>query len=203
MHGQQELALFNAHYHCTCFQQIHIFDGLTGKPVLSLLRPGKRPSGEEVAKVRRYVIARIRRHWPHVEILVRGDSHYRSKPALVLLEAIRCDYIVGFAVNSKLLSNRLCCQTADSDASARRYRLLPSQAFRTSIGTIGATASRRAARRFRCARWQHSCSGSLTAQECFHDFCMDLRSPAGASSSLAGLNFMPQTCSDIGVGVAG
>src|SRR6478672_4396378 len=44
VHGQQELALFNAHYDCTCFQPIHIFDGLTGKPVLSLLRPGKRPS---------------------------------------------------------------------------------------------------------------------------------------------------------------
>jgi hypothetical protein len=27
VHGQQELALFNAHYDCTCFQPIHIFDG--------------------------------------------------------------------------------------------------------------------------------------------------------------------------------
>ena len=103
VHGQQELALFNAHYDCTCFQPIHIFDGLSGKPVLSLLRPGKRPSGEEVAKVLRHVIARIRKHWPHVEILVRGDSHYCSEPALALLEAMRCDYIIGFAINSKLL----------------------------------------------------------------------------------------------------
>ena len=95
VHGQQELALFNAHYDCTCFQPIHIFDGLTGKPVLSLLRPGKRPSGEEVAKVLRHVIGRIRKHWPHVAILVRGDSHYCSEPALALLEALRCDYIIG------------------------------------------------------------------------------------------------------------
>jgi hypothetical protein len=43
VHGQQELALFNAHYDCTCFQPIHIFDGLTGKPVLSLLRPASAP----------------------------------------------------------------------------------------------------------------------------------------------------------------
>jgi hypothetical protein len=103
VHGQQELALFNAHYDCTCFQPIHIFDGLTGKPVLSLLRPGKRPSGEEVAKVLRHVIGRIRKHWPRVAILVRGDSHYCSEPALALLEALRCDYIIGFAINSKLL----------------------------------------------------------------------------------------------------
>jgi len=77
VHGQQELALFNAHYDCTCFQPIHIFDGLTGKPVLSLLRPGKRPSGEEVANVLRHVIGRIRKHWPHVAILVRGAASPR------------------------------------------------------------------------------------------------------------------------------
>jgi len=103
VHGQQELALFNAHYDCTCFQPIHIFDGLSGKPILSLLRPGKRPSGEEVAKVLRHVVRRIRKHWPGVAILVRGDSHYCSEPALALLEAMRCDYIIGFAINSKLL----------------------------------------------------------------------------------------------------
>jgi hypothetical protein len=103
VHGQQELALFNAHYDYTCFQPIHIFDGLSGKPVLSLLRPGKRPSGEEVAKILRHVIARIRKRWPHVAILVRGDSHYCSEPALALLETLGCDYIIGFAINSKLL----------------------------------------------------------------------------------------------------
>lgn len=103
VHGQQELALFNAHYDCTCFQPILIFDGLSGKPVLSLLRPGKRPSGEEIAKVLRHVIGRIRKHWPHVAILVRGDSHYCSEPALALLERLGCDYIIGFAINSKLL----------------------------------------------------------------------------------------------------
>lgn len=103
--GQQELALFNAHYDydCTCFQPIHIFDGLSSKPILSLLRPGKRPSGEEVAKVLRHVIRRMRRHWPRVYILVRGDCHYCSEHALALLEAMRCDYIIGFAINSKLL----------------------------------------------------------------------------------------------------
>jgi len=102
VHGQQQLALFNAHYDCTCFQPIHVFDGLSGKPILSLLRPGKRPSGEEVAKVLRHLIRRLRRHWPQVAITVRADSHYCSEPALALLEAQDCAYIIGFAVNAKL-----------------------------------------------------------------------------------------------------
>jgi len=61
VHGQQELALFNAHAGGHCFQPIHIFEAASGKPVLSLLRPGKRPSGEEVARILRHVIGRIRK----------------------------------------------------------------------------------------------------------------------------------------------
>jgi hypothetical protein len=133
-HGQQELALFNAHYDCTCFQPIHIFDGLTGKPILALLRPGKRPSGEEVAKVLRHVIGRIRKHWPHVAILVRGDSHYCSEPALALLEAMRCDYITGFAINSKLLEiaapwrEQCDMRRSRSKPTVRRFHRLPYRA---------------------------------------------------------------------------
>ncbi len=134
VHGQQELALFNAHYDYTCFQPIHIFDSLSGKPVLSLLRPGKRPWGEQVAKILRHVIARIRRHWPNVKILVRGDSHYCSEPALALLEAMRCDYIIGFAINAKLLEIaapwRTQCDLRRSwlKPTVRRFHQLPYQA---------------------------------------------------------------------------
>ena len=75
-HGQQDLILFNTHSGGYCFQPIHIFEAGSGKPVLSLLRPGKRPSGEEAAQVLRHVIARIRGNWPRARIMVRGDSHY-------------------------------------------------------------------------------------------------------------------------------
>jgi hypothetical protein len=74
VHGQQQLALFNTHAGGYCFQPIKIFEAATGRPVLSLLRPGKRPSGEEVEQILRHVIGRIRRNWPAVEIVVRGDS---------------------------------------------------------------------------------------------------------------------------------
>src|SRR5947207_8807695 len=101
-HGQQELALFNAHVGATCFQPIKIFEATSGKPVLSLIRPGKRPSGKEVAHILRHVIVRIRMHWPKVKILVRGDSHYCGEPVIALLEAMRCDYILGLAINNRL-----------------------------------------------------------------------------------------------------
>ena len=101
-HGQQELILFNTHSDGYCFQPIHIFEAGTGKPVLSLLRPGKRPSGEEAAQVLRHVIAHIRRYWPRVEIMVRGDSHYAAPEVLDLLEEKRCSYILGLSTNARL-----------------------------------------------------------------------------------------------------
>ena len=151
VHGQQELALFNAHYDCTCFQPIHIFDGLSGKPVLSLLRPGKRPSGDEVAALLRHVIGRIRKCWSHVAILVRGDSHYCSEPALAALEAMRCDYIIGFAINSKLIEIaapwRAQCDMRRSRAkpAVRRFHQLPYRArewsrSRKLVARVEATA---------------------------------------------------------------
>ena len=50
----------------------------------------------------RHVIHRIRRHWPQVAILVRGDSHYCAPEVLDLLREKRCDYILGFARNKTL-----------------------------------------------------------------------------------------------------
>ena len=117
VHGGQQLALFNAHYDDYCFQPIHIFEAATGKPVLSLLRPGKRPSGEEAASILRHVIARIRRNWPQVEITVRGDGHYGTPEVMDLLEAQGCGYILGLPTNAwlKAIGQPWC-----EDAATRR-----------------------------------------------------------------------------------
>lgn len=102
VHGGQQLALFNSHAGGHCFQPIHIFEGNSGKPILSLLRPGKRPSGEEIGRVLRLCVHRIRSHWPTVRILVRGDSHYCGPEVLALLRRLDCRYILGLAINPKL-----------------------------------------------------------------------------------------------------
>ena len=102
VHGGQQLALFNTHAGGYCFQPMHIFEAGSGKPILSLMRPGKRPSGEEAARVLWHVIHRIRRHWPKVRILIRGDSHFCAPEVLDLLRRLKCDYILGLSINPKL-----------------------------------------------------------------------------------------------------
>lgn len=102
VHGGQQLSMFNSHAGGHCFKPIHIFEAGSAKPILSLLRPGKRPSGEEIARILRSVIRRIRRHWPRVRILIRGDSHYCAPEVLDLMHQLRCDYILGLAINARL-----------------------------------------------------------------------------------------------------
>jgi Transposase DDE domain group 1 len=126
VHGRQQLSLFNAHYDERCFLPIHIYEGTSGKPVAVILRSGKTPGGVEVRTILKHVIARIRRHWPKVAILVRGDSHYGRPEAMAWCEANGISYIFGFAGNDVLagmvrpVADALCVGRAEQGASARR-----------------------------------------------------------------------------------
>ena len=87
--------------------------------MLSLLRPGKRPSGEEVAQVLKHVIRRIRHNWPRVQITVRGDGHYGTPEVMEFLEDQGCGYIFGLSGNTRLskIGHPWC-----EDAAVRRAR---------------------------------------------------------------------------------
>jgi hypothetical protein len=102
-HGHQQLALFHAHHDERCFLPIHVYEATSGKPVAAILRPGKTPDGAEVALVLRHVVGAIRRRWPKVDILVRGDSHYGRPEAMAWCERHRVGYIFGLAGNQVLL----------------------------------------------------------------------------------------------------
>jgi Transposase DDE domain group 1 len=104
VHGNQELALFHAHYDGRCFLPIHVYEATTGKPVAMILRPGKTPDGAEVTLVLRHVIRRIRARWPKVDILVRGDGHYGRPEAMSWCERNRVGYVFGLAGNKVLLA---------------------------------------------------------------------------------------------------
>jgi len=102
VHGGQQLALFNTHAGGHCFKPMYIFEAASGKPVLALLRPGKRPAGAEIARVLRHVIMRLRHHWPEVRIMIRGDGHYCAPEVLDLLREMNCTYMLGVPTNPVL-----------------------------------------------------------------------------------------------------
>lgn len=117
VHGTQQLALFNAHHDGYGFLPIHLYEATSGKPVAAILRPGKTPDGREVRAILKHAIRRIRRNWPRVEVLVRGDSHYARPEALDWLEDNGFGYVFGLAGNAAL--HALAAPLAE-DAAVRR-----------------------------------------------------------------------------------
>jgi len=102
VHGAQQLSFFNAHYDGHGFLPMHIYEATSGKLVAAILRPGKTPSGQEARTILKHVVKRIRKNWPKVEILVRGDSHYGRPEVLDWCEANGIGYIFGLAGNAVL-----------------------------------------------------------------------------------------------------
>ena len=60
VYGAQQLALFNAHCGEYAYQPLHIYDGLSGRLVTTVLRPGHRAQGIDIVKILHRVVARLR-----------------------------------------------------------------------------------------------------------------------------------------------
>jgi len=101
VHGGQQLSLFHAHYDGYGFLPIVVFDG-DGRLVTAILRPAKRPSGHEIRAHLRRLVRAIRAHWPRVEILIRGDSHYAGPEVFAWCRQNRVEFILGLATNPAL-----------------------------------------------------------------------------------------------------
>lgn len=102
-HGQQELAFYNRHYDSHCYLPLFIFEGLSGKLITAVLRPGKRPTGRENAAIVGRVLRRLRQAWPDTHIVLRGDGHF-ANPELMALCAVdeKTDFLFGLAGNRVL-----------------------------------------------------------------------------------------------------
>jgi len=102
-HGQQQLGLFNGYYHSRCYLPLFLFEGLSGKFICAILRPGKRPTGAENAAILSRVIKKLRQAWPDTHIVLRGDGHF-ANPALMALcdgdDAL--DFVFGLTGNKVL-----------------------------------------------------------------------------------------------------
>lgn len=102
-HGQQEFAFYNHHYRSHCFLPLFLFEGLSGKLITAVLRPGKRPTGRENAAIIARVAHRLRRAWPDTHILLRGDGHFANPQLMALCETdARMDFLFGLPGNQAL-----------------------------------------------------------------------------------------------------
>ena len=78
VHGHQQLALFNGYFGDYCFMPLHIYEGLSGKLISAILKPGKRLKGKTILSILKRVVAKLRKHWKNTLIVFRGDSHFTA-----------------------------------------------------------------------------------------------------------------------------
>jgi hypothetical protein len=101
-HGTQQMSLFNAFHDEYCYMPLHVYEGRSGKLITTILRPGKRPGGAEIVAILKRLVAYIRKHWPCVRIIVRGDSHFSTPEVHEWCDANQVDYALGQSGNAVL-----------------------------------------------------------------------------------------------------
>ncbi|MDA0989609.1 MAG: IS1380 family transposase [Verrucomicrobia bacterium] len=101
-HGHQQLTLFNAYEDEYCFMPFHVYEGLSGKYVTSVLRAGKVPTAAEITSVMKRIVRRIRNAWPEVRIVFRADSHHTKPEFMTWMGAHNVEFITALQWNQKL-----------------------------------------------------------------------------------------------------
>jgi hypothetical protein len=100
LHGEQEGRFFHGYYNRYCYLPLYIF---AGEHVLCAhLRPSNiDPSAGSRKEIER-IVKRIRRHWPDVKIVLRGDSGFCREELMAWCEAHDVDYAFSMARNPLL-----------------------------------------------------------------------------------------------------
>jgi len=102
-YGQQELSLYNNYYGDYCFMPLHVYEGITGKLITTILKPGRRSKSVNVFSVLKRIIEYLHRHWPNTLIVFRGDSHFCSKEVMDYAHNLPwVEFITGLTGNSVL-----------------------------------------------------------------------------------------------------
>lgn len=110
-YGAQQLSLFNNYYGEYCYMPLFVFEGVSGRLVLPLLRPGRTNKRTNVFGLVRRLVREIRRHWKKAVIIIRGDAMFSSSELMEWIcsgskETRRIHFVLGLSGN-KVLNARV------------------------------------------------------------------------------------------------
>lgn len=101
VHGMQQLRFFHAYYDEYIYLPFLIFDE-HGDLITTVLQPGKPDGGRCARSVIKRLVRRLRRQWPGIQIIVRGDAGFAGQNMYSLCEKLRVDYLLGITKNKRL-----------------------------------------------------------------------------------------------------
>jgi hypothetical protein len=98
-HGAQQLSLFNAFYDQHMYYPLLIFEGGTASLLSVRLRSGTASGPSRLLLHLRWMVGRLRRKFPKVEIIYRSDAAAAVPAVYSVLRDIRVDYLIGIGIN--------------------------------------------------------------------------------------------------------
>jgi hypothetical protein len=101
IHGQQSGRFFHGYYMNYCYLPLYIFCG--EHLLCARLRPSNIDASTGSVKELTRIVRRIRRRWPRVQIVIRGDSGFCREHIMAWCEANNVDYVLGLARNDRLI----------------------------------------------------------------------------------------------------
>jgi len=100
LHGKQEERFFHGYYGNYCYLPLYIFCGEF--LLCARLRPSNIDASSGTVEELKRIVSQIRKAWPEVEILVRGDSGFCREQIMAWCENNGVQYVFGIAKNERL-----------------------------------------------------------------------------------------------------
>jgi len=100
VHGHQEGKFFHGYYDHYCFLPLYVF--CDQELLCSYLRPANIDGAKHSWAILSFLVKRLRKEWPDVKIVFRGDSGFCRHKMLNWCEKNNVDYIVGLPSNKQL-----------------------------------------------------------------------------------------------------
>ena len=101
-HGDQQLSLFHGYYGHQIYFPVLINEAQSGYPLILQLRAGNSHAGKGVLGLLRWLFWRLRKAWPSVKIIIRGDGGFSLPEIINLCEQKQVKYVFGFSNNAVL-----------------------------------------------------------------------------------------------------
>jgi hypothetical protein len=100
IHGEQSGRFFHGYYGNYCYLPLYIFCG--EHLLCSRLRPSDIDASAGSVRELSRIVTQIRRSWPDVQIIIRGDSGFCRENIMSWCEYNNVDYVLGLAKNERL-----------------------------------------------------------------------------------------------------
>jgi len=100
IHGNQEGRFFHGYYDHHCFLPLYVFCG--DELLTAYLRPSNIDAAKHARVVLKLLVDKLRKAWPEVKIVVRGDSGFCRWRLMRWCDSRGIGYVLGLAQNAVL-----------------------------------------------------------------------------------------------------